>query len=94
MIGKITPFKACASNNTSSGSNPSAEVKIPINITIANTKRYFLLLTPPFQRKQLLIVAAAPIGEAIAEDSPAENSPILINNGAKSPRIGLRGSDS
>ena len=94
MSGKMMPFNACAMSKTSNGSNPSEEVMIPMKMTIANTSLYFLLFTPPFQRRQLLIVAAAPIGEAIAEDRPAENKPTLMKIGAKSPKIGLSGSDN
>lgn len=90
----MMPFNACAMSKTSNGSNPSEEVMIPMKMTIANTSLYFLLFTPPFQRRQLLIVAAAPIGEAIAEDRPAENKPTLMKIGAKSPKIGLSGSDN
>ncbi|SUM31659.1 Uncharacterised protein [Staphylococcus gallinarum] len=37
------------------------------------------------------MVAAAPVGEAIAEDNPAANKPILIANGAALPNTGSNG---
>ena len=82
--GKIIPFKACAISNTCSGSKPKAEVIIPMMIITTNTALYFLLRIPPFHPNKLLIVAAAPVGEAMAEDKPAANNPILIIIGAKS----------
>ena len=79
--GKIIPFKACATNNTSNGSNPSEDVVIPIRIMTVKTILYFLLSMPPFHPNKLLIVAAAPVGEAMADESPAANKPMLIAKG-------------
>ena len=64
---------------------------IPIIIIIVNTDLYFLLFIPPCHPSRLLIVAAAPVGEAIADDRPAANNPILIAIGAASPNTGSNG---
>src|SRR5690625_7417205 len=43
---------------------------------------------------KLLTVAAAPIGDAIAEEKPAANRPTLMNTGARPPINGSSGAAS
>ena len=93
MSGKMMPFNACAISKTSNGSNPSEEVMIPMEMTIANTSLYFYFYAA-FPTETTTDCCCGAIGEAIAEDRPAENNPTLMNIGAKSPNTGLRGSDN